>query len=1476
MPKTKEPAWRMVGTETLHKDDARTELFAKVEIDPNPASLSSSDIKRCLKEYGVEDQKSDADALLAQLLALEVFLPLVGIWEHRKFGRSYKIQLSNNGKLLWQGQHIDGEPLSGVLQPEGNWICSELSTPKEAKVGSVRLRHGPDWNQLSLNFKTSSVTKWGADVFATRASDELRICRPPFLEQPKLLLHPEPKAQLQPTGAPVQATSVTAAAELSCLSLAQLKECLKEYGVSEFGRCCNHKDSLAELLLKVESAVPLVGRWQYGKPPNRKSYQIRRLTSGFLKWEGPHSRGGMLSGILDEEEDGWLVAQLTTNQNETIGSIRLRHGPKCNEIMSNFRSHTMTEWGSNIIAERVGEEEPLRRPDFEESESEEENNVLTDISELSVQEVKLCLKEYGVTKFNDLERREQLVELLEKVEDSLPLLGTWQHGRHTKQYEIQHTEDGQLLWEGPHIFGGTLVGVLYEDAETEWLRAELFTCKEESEQVGSVKISHGPDWHEMTLKFMPSNSDQWGDDIVAKRSSKEQTPRRPKPLPAIRDLDDDDELIESQYWESLEVLSQALRVEHAALPPLERRAKSWARSVAFAQMTLGMRGIPMKGGEGAEGGTFVIWVLGATTEVEVSLAEQGYFKDMNWLDRTPTRVYIIGENLLEDSVEEGFKAKTLKETVSASVTKEDAATYVVVYSRVFVRDHPSMDGKYVGDLFEGTEVHGREEGGWLRLDQASAELCVRIRQRNSGPTWVLIDGRQLGLGRLLEKKTALEPDSPSPQGAQSALPTVRTACYDDLPGLLKTDPPDLGVILMPNFTKTATEDPQQGVIPSGVLEMLDCLPVVVSSRCRLHSLNSLGDGVLLPQMRCPFSAGAGDPSLKYDDNGWIFGTRAKALATAALVCPEPALPAGKVKIMFWGIVDLKYDHHKPLLERIRVLETGDGRISRFSGDGAPIQKHFEDHYQLQEQEAALQTYNFISKDKKLTHDLFDATGYAHIIPRQVCFPRVYYPGIASHISAELGLREEDDELVVLKLCNRSRAAGVLIVPLKDLEDVLQEILEPPKDLQNWFQPQLEKLTKTSARNFNVIRDSHEEHVRHWWANESPSFVAERCCSSMATTRDGRCYDGTMRVTFALRRRMGASEALTPEDIEVDWLGGYWKLPNADMSSSLLRERIISQAKTGTAPVQPYILMEVYGALSSALQQLFGAAEFTSERLREQYKSQPELAAYLIARRAMSLRPEQRMQSLCDVEKSIVKFTASPAKSCVESFVHRAHGVLIARGSGSERWKDAHEHFRRAVEAHPSNSNALFQLGLCALELGPLEDAVELMNKSLLLDSDFRAPYVNLGVAYLRQASHSEDPHKAQDLYLRALEISEACLMRHPASPQCNYHIGVACTQLAFYLQDREGVDCKDRRFVELRSRAAREFLEARGSVEAGRRLNDWQEAQARGVTKKQQAPWLSVDDKMLQAVEVHMMQGQTLKPIKIPEFIGWRLFFWRV
>ena len=35
---------------------------------------------------------------------------------------------------------------------------------------------------------------------------------------------------------------------------------------------------------------------------------------------------------------------------------------------------------------------------------------------------------------------------------------------------------------------------------------------------------------------------------------------------------------------------------------------------------------------------------------------------------------------------------------------------------------------------------------------------------------------------------------------------------------------------------------------------------------------------------------------------------------------------------------------KPILERVRVLETGDGRISKFSGDGAAIQELMKSRY----------------------------------------------------------------------------------------------------------------------------------------------------------------------------------------------------------------------------------------------------------------------------------------------------------------------------------------------------------------------------------------------------------------------------------------------------------------------------------------------------------------------------------------------------
>ena len=74
----------------------------------------------------------------------------------------------------------------------------------------------------------------------------------------------------------------------------------------------------------------------------------------------------------------------------------------------------------------------------------------------------------------------------------------------------------------------------------------------------------------------------------------------------------------------------------------------------------------------------------------------------------------------------------------------------------------------------------------------------------------------------------------------------------------------------------------------------DLLPreavVVFSSRFELQEkvLQGVVSDLVLPQIRCPFSAGAGDPHVHYDDNGWIFATRASAMSRILRHAPSPS------------------------------------------------------------------------------------------------------------------------------------------------------------------------------------------------------------------------------------------------------------------------------------------------------------------------------------------------------------------------------------------------------------------------------------------------------------------------------------------------------------------------------------------------------------------------------------------------------------
>lgn len=815
-----------------------------------------------------------------------------------------------------------------------------------------------------------------------------------------------------------------------------------------------------------------------------------------------------------------------------------------------------------------------------------------------------------------------------------------------------------------------------------------------------------------------------------------------------------------QDWRGVLFELEQLWAAHSAEPPLQRRALSWARTVSFARALLGVGGEPLRRGTASR--PFTVWLLGATNEVEVALAQAAAFDDVNLPDRAPTEVILMGRHLVDVGV-------------------------------------------------------------------------------------------------------VAEP-------AEGAPPFLRCAGFEAVSWLR---PPDFAAVLMPAALYMREADPAG--IPLAALEAVAGVPVVFSTRCELPAdaradLDTMGDCLVLPQVRCPFSSAAGDESMRFAENGWILavkGPHAAAYVLQLRISPAAPVPETTVEreaIPFWGILDLKFDRARPVFERVRLLETGDGRISKFSGHGAEISASAHERFRLEEG-PALRRYRIVAADKKLTHDLVEMTGYGHLLLAQVCCPRHYDDGLADRIVRELAAAEGD--LLVLKLCNRSRAAGVVVVPVGELDEVLEELLAPPRGLEAWFRQQRRRLEEGFAAGLGFAWGSFDEQLRHWWSNECPCFLVEQRCASSPIVRNGASFDGTMRVAFALKRPAG--DATSP--LEVEWLGGYWKLPKEPAGSASLRERVVSAASvSGTAPVDLADLHEVYSALGDVVPQLFSLQEPTPAALTARYHDRPELAAYFVARlAAMHRDPSNARRKLEVAAMAADRLGPCAGRACVKSLVARGQAVLAARrwAGAPGDWRAAVPHLQASLAQLPTNANSLYLLGMARLELNELPAAEDQLIKSLLLDPDFKAPYVGLAIVALRQAQ-----------YERAVEVSEACLRRHPATPMCHYHIGVACCQLALELEAREAggvrlLISEAAEFDTLRERAQAAFRRAQESDEATRR-RPHTDGTACEPAAQRRAPWTEADERMVQAMSVAgRRSGATHRLVALPPDVGWRLCTWR-
>merc|ERR1712012_659793 len=113
----------------------------------------------------------------------------------------------------------------------------------------------------------------------------------------------------------------------------------------------------------------------------------------------------------------------------------------------------------------------------------------------------------------------------------------------------------------------------------------------------------------------------------------------------------------------------------------------------------------------------------------------------------------------------------------------------------------------------------------------------------------------------------------------------------------------------------------------------------------------------------------------------------------------------------------------------------------------------------------------------------------------------------------------------------------------------------------------------------------------------------------------------------------------------------------------------------------------------------------------------------------------------------------------------------------------------------------------------------------------------------------------------AIAVSEAGLRRHPESPQCHYHIGVACYNLAL-----SGIGTGSVESDGWKKRALSELLVSRDHEEA-RRL---QNRGLRGGPGGLDPPWRDEDQLMIDTLS---KKGK-LQSFDLRE-AGWRIFGWR-
>lgn len=135
---------------------------------------------------------------------------------------------------------------------------------------------------------------------------------------------------------------------------------------------------------------------------------------------------------------------------------------------------------------------------------------------------------------------------------------------------------------------------------------------------------------------------------------------------------------------------------------------------------------------------------------------------------------------------------------------------------------------------------------------------------------------------------------------------------------------------------------------------------------------------------------------------------------------------------------------------------------------------------------------------------------------KVC-KKKYTPALAQSIAHEL-----KGNTFVIKPTHGSCGKGIIFVKKNELDATLQMLLGNRSDLR-------------------MMRNKNSRMFDFWLIDKAPHFLVEEYVPSKILTVAGKPYDPTLRLIFAMNS--------TGENIKIDILGAYWKLPGKPLTAN---------------------------------------------------------------------------------------------------------------------------------------------------------------------------------------------------------------------------------------------------------------------------------------------------------------------------------------